>query len=47
MFFNTRYFKYLGPLVGVVTAMEWINCKKKYSWVATYPCDTPFLTKVL
>ena len=34
---------HLGPLVGVVTAMEWINQnKKKYSWVATYPCDTPF-----
>ena len=39
---------HLGPLVGVVTAMEWINQnKKKYSWVATYPCDPPFLMKVL
>ena len=33
----------LGPLVGILTAMKWakenmIEC----SWVATFPCDTPF-----
>ena len=33
----------LGPLVGILTAMKWakdnlINC----SWLATFPCDTPF-----
>ena len=33
----------LGPLVGILTAMKWakenlINC----SWIATFPCDTPF-----
>ena len=33
----------LGPLVGILTAMKWakenlVNC----SWVATFPCDTPF-----
>ena len=33
----------LGPLVGILTAMKWAkenlsNC----SWVATFPCDTPF-----
>ena len=34
---------HLGPLVGVVSAMEWIKQnKKKYNWIATYPCDTPF-----
>tara|TARA_B100001741_G_C16481396_1_gene565054 strand:- start:193 stop:798 length:606 start_codon:yes stop_codon:yes gene_type:complete len=34
---------HLGPLVGVLSAMEWINQnKKKYNWIATYPCDTPF-----
>ena len=33
----------LGPLVGVLSAMEWIkNNKKNYNWVATFPCDTPF-----
>ena len=34
---------YLGPLVGVLTAMEWIKSNKKnYNWIATFPCDTPF-----
>ena len=34
---------YLGPLVGVLSAMKWIKKEnKKYSWVATFPCDTPF-----
>ena len=34
---------HLGPLVGVLSAMKWaINNKKKYKWVATFPCDTPF-----
>jgi len=33
----------LGPLVGILTAMKWAkenltNC----SWIATFPCDTPF-----
>jgi len=33
----------LGPLVGVLSAMNWIKeNKKKYSWIATFPCDTPF-----
>ena len=33
----------LGPLVGILTAMKW--AKENYpkcSWVATFPCDTPF-----
>ncbi len=34
---------YLGPLVGVLTAMDWVKKnKKKYNWIATFPCDTPF-----
>ena len=38
----------LGPLVGVLSAMEWIkNNKKNYNWVATFPCDTPFFDKDL
>ncbi len=33
----------LGPLVGVLTAMKWIKKNnKKYQWIATFPCDTPF-----
>ena len=38
----------LGPLVGVLSAMEWIkNNKKNYNWVATFPCDTPFFNENL
>ena len=33
----------LGPLVGVLTAMKWINKNnKQYQWIATFPSDTPF-----
>jgi molybdenum cofactor guanylyltransferase len=33
----------LGPLVGILTAMKWARENSpKYSWVATFPCDTPF-----
>ena len=33
----------LGPLVGVLTAMKWVETNnKKYDWIATFPCDTPF-----
>jgi len=33
----------LGPLVGILTAMKWAKeNSKKYSWIATFPCDTPF-----
>ena len=32
-----------GPLVGVLSAMKWIKKNNfSYSWVATFPCDTPF-----
>jgi len=33
----------LGPLVGILTAMKW--AKENYSscsWIASFPCDTPF-----
>jgi len=34
---------YLGPLVGVLSAMDWIQKNNKnYKWIATFPCDTPF-----
>ena len=33
----------LGPLIGVLSAMKWVKKnKKKYKWIATFPCDTPF-----
>ena len=33
----------LGPLVGILTAMKWAkDNSSKYSWIATFPCDTPF-----
>ena len=33
----------LGPLVGILTAMKWVNKNKKnYKWIASFPCDTPF-----
>ena len=33
----------LGPLVGILTAMKWAReSSPKYSWVASFPCDTPF-----
>tara|TARA_Y100000590_G_scaffold309095_1_gene348976 strand:+ start:642 stop:1253 length:612 start_codon:yes stop_codon:yes gene_type:complete len=37
---------HLGPLVGVLSAMKWIKKeKKKYKWIATFPCDTPFFDR--
>ena len=36
----------LGPLGGVLSAMKWIKKNdKKYSWISTFPSDTPFFTK--
>ena len=33
----------LGPLAGILTAMKWAKENSpKVSWVATFPCDTPF-----
>jgi len=33
----------LGPLVGVLSAMKWINKNNyPYNWIITFPCDTPF-----
>jgi molybdopterin-guanine dinucleotide biosynthesis protein A len=39
---------HLGPLVGVLSAMEWIKKNNKnYNWIATFPCDTPFFDQNL
>ena len=36
----------LGPLGGILSAMKWIKKNnKKYSWISTFPSDTPFFTK--
>ena len=33
----------LGPLVGILSAMKWAKENlKQCSWVASFPCDTPF-----
>ena len=33
----------LGPLVGILSAMEWVkNNDKTYEWIISFPCDTPF-----
>ena len=39
---------YLGPLVGVLSAMDWVEKNNKsYKWIATFPSDTPFFEKDL
>ena len=39
---------YLGPLVGVLSAMDWVEKNNKsYKWIATFPSDTPFFEKNL
>ena len=38
---------YLGPLVGVLSAIKYANKKNKYNWVITFPCDTPFFDETI
>ena len=39
---------YLGPLVGVLSAIKYANSfKNKYKWIITFPCDTPFFDKLI
>ena len=39
---------YLGPLAGVLSAMKYANSyEKKYKWIITFPCDTPFFDKLI
>jgi len=33
----------VGPLAGVVAGLEWARTLSDASWIATFPCDTPFL----
>ena len=38
----------LGPLVGILTAMKWAKENlTKCSWIATFPCDTPFFPETI
>ncbi len=38
----------LGPLVGILTAMKWAKENlNKCSWIATFPCDTPFFPEII
>jgi molybdenum cofactor guanylyltransferase len=33
----------IGPLGGIVAGLEWLRSSGDESWLATFPCDTPFL----
>ena len=38
----------LGPLVGILTAMKWAKeNSSSYSWIASFPCDTPFFPEIV
>jgi molybdopterin-guanine dinucleotide biosynthesis protein A len=36
-----------GPLVGVISGLEWLATLDGPQWLATFPCDTPFLPRDL
>jgi molybdopterin-guanine dinucleotide biosynthesis protein A len=33
----------IGPLNGVLSGLEWLRSVQDAKWLATFPCDTPFL----
>jgi molybdopterin-guanine dinucleotide biosynthesis protein A len=33
----------IGPLGGVIAGLEWARALGDVDWLATFPCDTPFL----
>ena len=38
----------LGPLVGILTAMKWAKENSpRCSWIASFPCDTPFFPETI
>jgi molybdopterin-guanine dinucleotide biosynthesis protein A len=36
-----------GPLAGIVAALEWAQGLEDVAWLASFPCDTPFLPATL
>lgn len=32
-----------GPLGGIVAGLEWLEASQAFDWLASFPCDTPFL----
>lgn len=32
----------LGPLAGIHAGLKWMNNNTAHSWLASFPCDTPF-----
>jgi molybdopterin-guanine dinucleotide biosynthesis protein A len=37
----------VGPLGGIMAGLEWLETMPAFSWLATFPCDTPFLPEDL
>ena len=37
----------VGPLAGVIAGLEWARALGDVDWLATFPCDTPFLPRDL
>ncbi len=35
--------KAIGPLNGILAGLEWLERSKRANWLASFPCDTPFL----
>jgi molybdopterin-guanine dinucleotide biosynthesis protein A len=41
------YSERVGPLAGVITGLNWAQTLGNAGWLATFPCDTPFLPRDL
>jgi molybdopterin-guanine dinucleotide biosynthesis protein A len=37
------FYERVGPLAGVIAGLEWAHTLDGVKWLATFPCDTPFL----
>jgi molybdopterin-guanine dinucleotide biosynthesis protein A len=37
----------MGPLAGVIAGLDWLRSAGSTEWLATFPCDTPFLPRDL
>ncbi len=33
----------MGPLGGILAGLEWLRGRETLKWLASFPCDTPFL----